>query len=386
MSGRGVGCAAILAGALAAGLAAAAPAQEPSRRLKLSADADTNDPNAYYQHGLAIIRDKPRMAAQAFYWAHRLAPDWPDPLYGQSLALLLDQRGLLPKYLEGGRGAAKSKDLRASDSLFRAALALNPFVYRRFDRMLFDAYIEIVGRRYRSVAGQPPDNGGLRFAFEREILGSPFLAGWMAFAQGHFVEATQAYTAALERAPSKAEVLVSRARAEFLMLAYPAALSDLTEALAELRRTEEEDLAPFYDSKALLEYSVGVVHQRMGNQTEAREAFARALQEDLSYYQAHVQMGAMALAGGDTAAAVSEYELATQIQSQDPVVQYRLGALFLGLHQHEAAATHFKTAIAAEPLYAPPYASLGGIYDRWGQPSDALGQYLALLARQQAVP
>lgn len=359
----------------------AAPCQEPTRRVRLPADADTNDAGAYYQYGAAVMRDHPGEAAKAFYWAHRLGPDWPDPLYGQSVALLLDQRGLLPEYLQRSRGVAKSKDLRASDSLFQAALALNPFVYRRFDRLLFDGYIEAIGRRYRSMAGQAPENGELRFAFEREMQGNPFLRGWMACAQGRFYEASQAYTAALERVPANAELLVARARVEFLMLAYPAALTDLNGALAELRKTENRDLVLVYGSKALLEYSVGVVHVRMGNLTEAREAFARALQEDLSYYQAHVQMGAMALAGGDSATAVSEYELATQIQSQDPVVQYRLGALLVGLRQHEAAATHFRAAIAAEPLFAPPYAALGGIYEHSGQRGEALGQYQAFIAR-----
>jgi uncharacterized protein HemY len=62
------------------------------------------------------------------------------------------------------------------------------------------------------------------------------------------------------------------------------------------------------------------------------------------------------------------------------VVHYRLGALLVGTHEQEAAETHFKAAIAAEPLYPPPYAALGGIYEGLGQPGQALAQYRAFVA------
>jgi tetratricopeptide (TPR) repeat protein len=202
----------------------------------------------------------------------------------------------------------------------------------------------------------------------------------MAYARGWWYQAVQAYSAGLQGAPHNADLLILRARAEFFMGAYPAALADLTEALTELGTIDQKDLVPVYDSKALLEYSVGVVHDKMGNRAEAREAFARALREDLSYYQAHVRLGALALADGDTVTAISEYDLAAQIQPRDPVVHYRLGALLVGTHEQEAAETHFKAAIAAEPLYPPPYAALGGIYEGLGQPGQALAQYRAFVA------
>ena len=55
-----------------------------------------------------------------------------------------------------------------------------------------------------------------------------------------------------------------------------------------------------YESKALLEHSIGLVQQRLGNKSAAKEAFGRALQEDLSYFPAHVQLAYLALDGKDT--------------------------------------------------------------------------------------
>jgi hypothetical protein len=344
--------------------------QEPIRRVTLPADADTNDARAYYQYGAAVIRDHPGVAAQAFYWAHRLSPDWPDALYARSLAIILDQRDHLPEYLEGSRRVANSPDFRTSDSLLGAALALDPFLYRRFDRLLFDAYVDYLSQH------------GALTSFAVQVRSKPFLRGWVAYAQSRWSDAVQAYGEAITKARYKAGLLAARAQSEFMMAAYPAARADLTAALEERRRMDAEapGAVAFYDSKALLEYSVGVVQETLGDKAAAREAYARALQEDLSYHQAHVRLAALALSDGDTATAISEYDLAAQIRDKDPALRYQMGALLVAARRLDAAAPHFRAAIEAEPLYAPPYASLGGIYEKLDQPHEALALYQAFIA------
>ena len=75
------------------------------------------------------------------------------------------------------------------------------------------------------------------------------------------------------------------------------------------------------DSKALLEHSVAVLHQRLGHTDMAKEALGRALQEDLAYYPAHVQLGYIALDHKDTTTALSELDLAIQLQGGDESVR-----------------------------------------------------------------
>jgi tetratricopeptide (TPR) repeat protein len=381
MTGFGLRRAAALACALAGGLTLAALAQEPARRVKLPADADTNDAAVYYQYGLQVVRNNPRTAAQAFYWAHRLSPDWPDPLYGRWLAMLLGQRGRLPEYLEGSSSVVRSKAFRSIDSLYFQALMLNPFLYRKLDRLLFDAYLEIVAQRFEAESGRRQNMGDVQFELERYLKEAPFVRAWMAYAEGRFGEAVQGYTSALKLERHKAGILAARARASFLRPDHLAALEDLTAALAELRASENQDrdLIYLYDSKALFEHSIAVVYESMALYDSARVAYARALQEDLSYYQAHVRLAVLALAGGDTATAISEYDLAGQIRGQDPVVRYKMGVLLRAQGRCAESVEQLKAGITAEPLFAPSYLELGRAYETLGQPEEASAQYQAFM-------
>jgi Tfp pilus assembly protein PilF len=329
-----------------------------------------------------VIRANPRAASQAFYWAHRLSPDWPDPLYGRWLAMLLAERGRLPDYLEGRSRVVRSKTFRSIDSLYYQAMTLNPFLYRRLDRILFDTYIEIQAQRYESESGRRQNIGEIQFEFERYLKSAPFVRGWMAYAEGRFDEAVQGYTSALKLERYQAGILAARARAAFLEADYLAAREDLTAALAELRASDnqDDDLIYLYDSKALFEHSLAVVYESMAWSDSARAAYARALQEDLSYYQAHVRLAVLALADGDTATAISEYDLAGQIREQDPVVRYQLGVLLRTQGRCAEAVEQLKAAIAAEPLFAPSYLELGRADETLGQPEEARAQYQAFLA------
>ena len=52
--------------------------REP-RRPKFTVVRDTNSAGAYYYHGLSVLDRDPQQAADAFYWASRLDPEWADP-------------------------------------------------------------------------------------------------------------------------------------------------------------------------------------------------------------------------------------------------------------------------------------------------------------------
>jgi tetratricopeptide (TPR) repeat protein len=367
-------------GAVLVALTSVALPQQPAKRPQLPAGADTNDANSYYQYGVAGLRERPGAAAQAFFWAHRLSPDWADPLYGQWVATLL-RSSRLPEYLDGDRNTVRSKEYRSVDSLLYAALALNPFIYRRFDRMLFDEYIQIYARRYEARTGRILNRAILFDQFREDVLSdNPSLWGWMQYAEGRWAEATEAYNLALKRVRHPASVLASRARVSFLKNDYPAALADMQAALEDRQKIEEKDLVYFYDSKAVFHHSIGVLYELMKDPASAREAYASALQEDLSYHQGHVRLAALALEAGDTATAISEYDLAAQIRENDPVVRYQLGVLLRKQGRCAEAVEHFKAAIAADSLFAPPYVELGQAYETLAQPDEARAQYHAFIA------
>jgi len=365
---------------LAVVLPLAALAQKSPKRPVLPAGADTNDVMAYYQYGSDVLRDKPDRAAAAFYWAHRLSPDFPDALYGAWVASLLSHRNQLPDYLNGNRGVVNSKTFRTIDSLLYGALALNPFLYHRFDGLLFDAYATLFAVELGSSNPAALDPGTVRFAFQRAVMSDPSMRGWLASAEGRWDAAIDAYTSALKQEKHDASLLASRGRVAFLKGDLDAALADMTAALAERRTTDDKDVVYFYDSKAEFEHSIGMIQERRHDRAAAREAYAQALQEDLSYHQAHVRLAALALADRDTATAISEYDLAAQIQGGDPAVRYQLGTLLAATGRCAEAVEQFKAAIAAEPWFAPPYRALGRALEQLQQPAEALVQYQAFLA------
>jgi Tfp pilus assembly protein PilF len=364
-------------------LAATRPArgQKVPHRPKLPADADTNSADAYYAYGVQVLRDKPGDAAKAFYWAHRLVPDWPDPLYARWVALLLDRINILPGYLEGNRRVMRSREVRSIDSLYYQALSLNPFVYRRYDHLLFDEYLDILIRRIELHTGQQIDRGEAQYEFDSEINRDPALRAWISYSQGQFASAVAAYTAALHGAKYKTGLLAARARASFAAGDYDAALADMTTALEQLRSSDEQKLVHLYDSKAIFEHSIAIVHEMRHEFVAAREAYASALEEDLTYYQAHVRLAALALLAADTATAISEDELAAQIRAGEPTVEKQLGVLLAATGRGTEAEAHFKAAIADDPVYAPPYLELAKTYEALGQPDSARAEYDAFTAR-----
>lgn len=196
-------------------------------------------------------------------------------------------------------------------------------------------------------------------------------------------EAIEHYGAAIKSARTKWGYRASRARVYYLIGSDSLALSDLNEAIAEWRKDDDDDKESvrLYHSKALLEHSAGLVHERAGRLDAARDAYSRALQEDLSYYPAHVRLGLLALANGDTAAALSSSALAIQVKEDAPELHYTHGALLFASGKHSEAAASMKRAVELEPFFAAPYLVLGITAEMAGDAADALGQYRAFVER-----
>jgi Tfp pilus assembly protein PilF len=122
------------------------------------------------------------------------------------------------------------------------------------------------------------------------------------------------------------------------------------------------------------------VHERLGNAAAAKEAFGRALQEDLSYFPAHVQLGYLALEAKDTATALSEMDLAVQIRGDDPTLRYVYGYSLAVSGKYRDAEVQLRKAIELDPVFAAPYNQLGAALDGEGKGGDALTQYRSFLA------
>jgi tetratricopeptide (TPR) repeat protein len=158
------------------------------------------------------------------------------------------------------------------------------------------------------------------------------------------------------------------------------AITELNLALDELRKQDQTDLVVFYDSKALAEYSIGVLLEGAGSVDSAREAYGRALQEDLSYYPAHMRLGLLALGKHDTTTAVSELALAAQLATDEPHIRYVNGYVLAAAHRYSESVTELRKAVELEPMYALPYLHLGQVYEVLEKGPESLAAYQAFLA------
>lgn len=134
----------------------------------------------------------------------------------------------------------------------------------------------------------------------------------------------------------------------------------------------------------MIEHSIGTLLEGADDRAGAREAYGRALQEDLAFYPAHVRLGLLAISLGDTTAALSELETAAQVAGDEPWVRYSYGYALALAGQADAAFEQLTKATELEPLYARPYPTIAKIWERRGDAAKAAAAYQAFLARASA--
>lgn len=378
--------------AAVAALAFAAPAtgqtprvRDVPRRPVLWAQADTNSANAYYTHGMTRLADRPAEAAAAFYWAARLQPGYADALYGRRVALLMTDRDRLVRYMRGDRSTRRNPEILGIDSLQLRALALDPFLIQKFDRPLMRSYIlGLVLEDMRRGGGV--DNPALA---QHQVdtwlhqTTDPGMRAWAAYSDGRFPQAIQYYEQSLRRARprDRASIRTDLGRIHFFSGNLDKAVEHFTAAAAEMRKDDDRDLVFVYESKALLEHSVGTVYEKMGNAAAAQEAYGRALQEDLSFAAAHRRLAMLAMARGDTAAAISALALAVELSPADPELRVQHGLMLVLARKPGDGVAELNKAIELEPLYAAPRLLLARLNDAAGIADQALEHYRAYLER-----
>jgi tetratricopeptide (TPR) repeat protein len=347
-----------VAGLLVVGVADAQKQPREPKRPKMDASRDTNAAAAYYYWGLGQLRSSPRSAQDAFYWASRLDPAWAEPLYAQRIAYHLSDLERFWKYLNGAKYVLRQAETRRADSLLYRAMLRDPFLFRRHDKMLLDRLVEELTEGYGGLMGSSPD----------------FLA-WVAYSDTRFPQAVALYAKAIERKPKEYELHAERARAFFHMGQFDSTVAEMNRALEGYRKDDEKDLVVLYESKAMYEFSIANALIQAGKIDEAREALGRALTEDLSFYVAHQRMASLSLIAGDTATALSEYELAVQLNDDDPFLRAEYGAVLAHLGKYAEAEPHLVRAIEIEPWYARSYALLARVYEGLGKRPEAVSQY-----------
>ncbi len=342
-----------LALALILALAIPAGAQTP-RRPKLDSKADTNDWEAYYSYGVNRLRKDPRRASEAFYWASRLAPWSGDPLYARWIAFHMEQPDRFELFLREDKKVLDDSLVQRADSIRGVAFIRNPFVHRTLEIALYD---------------QLPGRWG----------SDPLTRAWLAYAKQSFAPANQLFGEIIRDDPGRYRRL-RHLRATLFVAArqYDSARAEIAALLDALRDVDEKKLVHTYESKAFYEYAIGRIETVRGNRTAAREAFERALTEDLSYAAAHVGIGALART---PEGAAESYAQAVELWPLDGVFRHLYATALLKAGRAQEGLEQINRAIGLEPYHAESYVIKGGAHEILGQPDSARVAYRAYLDR-----
>ncbi len=338
---------------------------------------------------MAIVERRPAEAARAFYWALRLDPSSGDALYALHAAtvLAMSDRELL-SYIHSDKGKREPRYV-AFDSMEYRAYAMDPFVFASLDPAVLRRIIEI------EIHDEHPHATSAEIGmFVFRIMGGDANWAWMQYSRNELPRSLEMYARVLadtsmprhvkardsvaltrRRQALAPDFHAQRARIFYRLGAFDSAETEMSSAIDEMRALDDTSPVFFYRSKAMYEHSLGVILQRANKIEKAREAYGRAIQEDLAYYGAHSRLAQLDLARSDTVAALSEMDLAIQLNPSDPALRYEYAELLVHAKRDGDAAAQLRKAIDLDPYYGAPHLLLALIADVEGYTYDAIREY-----------
>lgn len=281
--------------------ASAARAQRrPPARPKLEPGEDRNDWRSYLYCGTKAQTYK--RAGQCFYWAARLDPARPEPLYAQ---------WMLSDY--------------EVDSLRREALWRDPFVYH--------ARVMVVSER------------------KYGLFTSPRVRAWGALGAGNYFEAARWFYTVVEEDSSDLDALWGIAVAQYYRQRFDSAALHVRALESALRRERERTVQGVYAALDFLGYMEGSAWLGGRRVDSARAALERSVSENVAFYPARMALGDLALERGDTAVADELWGQAVEVQQGSAYVRGRYGAYLRRRGRYPEAERELRFALAREPYW-----------------------------------
>jgi len=342
---------------LVGALLAVAPFAGAQERPNLPRDADPNDWESYFDVGERAFPDMPGQAEAAFVWAARLDPTRAEPLLARWATFFARDQGTWINYLNDEERTLRRDEVIANEEHLWLAYARNPFVHRGLEVAL----LARLGRRLR---------------WDRAT------EAFMEYGRGEFRDAAREFARLVRNNPER-NYRLRHYRALSLVGdgQLDSAAVEIEALLATLRATDEEEVGTGYESKAMWEHALGMVYEAGGDLPQARRAFERSLEEDLSWYPARQGLARLDLRAGNATASVEHLSAAVEIAPRDGVVRLEYGNALTSARRTHDAVEQYRTALELEPYWAEAYFRLARAHDALGETAKAEALYREYLQR-----
>jgi Tfp pilus assembly protein PilF len=209
----------------------------------------------------------------------------------------------------------------------------------------------------------------------------PGLQAWHEYSAGHFPAAAQGYERALRQDPRSSGLRLQLGHARYMAGDFKGAADAIAEAIARRRDDDRRQVVRLYESKAVLEFSRAVAMEQAGDTAAARDAFGRALEEDLAFWPVHRHLSDRALEHGDSVIAVAEMALAVELAPQEADLRYDYGVLLLQTRKPLEGVAELAKAVELDPYFAEPHYLLALLNDQAEVTMDAADHYRHFLDR-----
>jgi Tfp pilus assembly protein PilF len=118
--------------------------------------------------------------------------------------------------------------------------------------------------------------------------------------------------------------------------------------------------------------NLGLIAQARGDKAAARDAYIKALRLNEEHAQAYNNLGTLELDERSFSAAARYFERALKVNPDFNEARHNLGLAHWRMGQLDQAEADFRHMIAANPDLAQPYGSLGALALERGRPADAV--------------
>jgi Tfp pilus assembly protein PilF/peroxiredoxin len=136
------------------------------------------------------------------------------------------------------------------------------------------------------------------------------------------------------------------------------------------------------DPSAMTFYNVGTLQMKLGQPTEARASFERALTLDPGYAEASNSLGALLAQSGDVPAAIARFRAALENKPDFPDALNNLGYALFQTERDDAAYDLYQKALALQPEFPEALNNLGILFGQQGDLDRAESYFKQAVAKR----